>query len=114
MERRHIHGTYPFDQHGAWRTIRKLRVDEVVELIGIKPEERKNEPCYCEGTGKNDEYFWLNKGFIVLGFEAPLAGDELSCAMIELFDTPRVKGIKPGMQAVYLHDGKYSLIECIK
>jgi hypothetical protein len=128
-----VHGTYPFDG-GGWKRVRPLTIEEVVEMVDVSSIVRRDpgtcglcegekklptidEQAYytctrCEGSGKQDEYLWLNKGYVVLNLpEETPALTATQAGMMELLAPPQLKGLQRGMQAVYLHDGKYSLIE---
>lgn len=131
---RKVHGTYPWDDAwGSWKRISPLTVDEAARLLGIPESERERRACYschgdkfiargvyqthcpcCDGTGLDDEYLFLNKGYIVISPDAPKPGTpDLHLALCEQCTTSgvQVRGILPGMRAVYLHDGEYTLIE---
>lgn len=107
--RRLIHGTYIQD-NPRWKYQKEITVDQAAMLLGIPKEERETPPpctrcqgtrkikgsqCHeCGGSGKQHEYLWLNKGFIVIGQELRRSDDFK---------------IENGMQAIYIHDGKYRL-----
>jgi hypothetical protein len=94
-----VHGTYPYDMYGKWEPERWLSHDEAAELVGAPEEVRK------------ESYMWVNKGFIVLG----LPQDKGRPLILEdVFFTVELKGIKKGMRAVYLHDGKYTLLRRVE
>jgi hypothetical protein len=98
-----VHGTYPFDS-GRWRNVRELSVEEAMTLAKTPPENMLEWPR---------NYPWINKGFIVLDLELPKVGD-MDLAMLELLipeAAVQPGGIPIGAQAVYLHDGKLSLIQ---
>lgn len=103
-----LHGTYPRDNPG-WKMVKKISAEEAATILKI-PKEKRTDPgqcslckgtrkfqahqCWeCNGSGKADEYLWLNKGYA-------------------LFDQrPYGSPLKAGDKAVYLHDGKYSILE---
>ncbi len=107
------HGTYI---HGdrRWKFLRRMTLEEVVKRLSISDEQRpgKDRPCTlckgenpakkicgaCDGSGKSDEYLWLNKGYIVV---------ELHPCQ----NSFRHNDIRIGMQAIYLGDGRYALYE---
>jgi hypothetical protein len=62
------------------RKIQALTLEAAANIVGIKPEDF---PKYSRAFG--DTYLWLNKGFVM------------------------VRG-SGNRRAVYLHDGKYSLV----
>lgn len=82
-----IHGTYPQD-YGPYKLLKELSHDEAAELV------------QATDKAKAEEYMWLNKGFILLGHLG-----------VRIPHDQRREKIVPGVQAVYLHDGKYRLIE---
>jgi hypothetical protein len=107
-----IHGTYPFDDP-RWRTVRKLGLKEVADLTGIEVTDAECKQ-HDEGDWVAQVYLWVNKGFIVIGEDAPEPGKYgFGCAMVECMLGGRVEadGIRSGAQAVYLADGNYYLIE---
>jgi hypothetical protein len=96
-----IHGTYPFDDLGAdhepcWKPVRPLSLEEAAELTKL------------ELTTQEDEYLWLNKGYIVLDQEPTLTA--ATASLVENFARFSER-IPAGARAVYLHDGNYQLIE---
>jgi len=101
-----IHGTYPFDDYGAdyancWVRLRDLSVAKAAALTGVPLP-----PVVEEGQ----TYLWLNKGYILLTGTREEGLTPLQASLVE--DTARFsRRVAPGAQAVYLHDGKYSLIE---
>lgn len=100
-----IHGTYPYDDESQrWRQVRVLSVEEASQLTGV-PMERAERNLRNNGV-----YLWLNKGYIVLG--AKYKGiSALSAGLLEAFGGGCNRAWPVGTQAVYLHDGFYSLIE---
>jgi hypothetical protein len=98
---------YPFDDD-TWHELQDVSVDEVALLFGIPEETRARSNCeqcrnmepakltcyFCERTGRAPEYLWADKGYIILGIPRGV-----------------LRKILPGMQAIYLHNGKYSIIE---
>jgi hypothetical protein len=94
-----VHGTYPFDMHDKWNSLGRISHEEAAKLVNAPEEVRQQQ------------YMWLNKGFIVLG----LPQDEGRTVIIEdMYFNVEHQRIKKGMQAVYLHDGNYTLLERVK
>lgn len=109
-----VDGTYPYDHYGKWRQVRNhLPLQEAAQLVGAQVTAEEIEEHETSRWGSC--YLWLNKGFIVIGRREPTkasAGESMNLAMMEMLGSgPERKGIKVGDQAVYLHDGTYSLIE---
>jgi hypothetical protein len=115
-----IHGTYPFDAFGKWTTVkRNLPLHEVAGLLGIEVSKEDLEKHdggrkYLDGV-----YLWLNKGFVLLKDMPEEAGvgedGYLGVACMEMLGgSPSVKDIQVGDQAIYLHDGSYSLIKRVE
>lgn len=117
-----IHGTYPFDTWGKWKTVRHdLSLLEVSQLLNIEvtKEEIDKHDAEEKDHAYHSIYLWLNKGFVLLKkmpAEAGAGQDQLLVvACMELLGgSPSVNGIEVGDQAIYLHDGSYSLIERIE
>lgn len=113
-----IHGTYPHDS-GRWQHVRNLTVEEAAELLMIELDEheleaaaREREPVRRgEPVRWPNVYLWLNKGFVVLGAPDRTGLTELQAGMLEAALGPVDRSWPVGVQAVYLHDGRYSLIE---
>lgn len=108
-----VHGTYPHDT-GKWKTVRNLTLQEAADLVGttVTPEEVEDHESSTFGS----VYFWINKGFVVIG-RSELQGapsNSLGLACMEMFCTPEHKDIQVGDQAVYIHDGSYTLIERVE
>lgn len=104
------HGTYPFDDYAPgyrcrWEHVRYDRYS-AVELDHDEAARLVNAPDVV----RDKDYMWINKGFIVIGKPLPGAGAMQLACMELLGGSPRVNGIKPGDEAVYLHDGSYYLI----
>lgn len=97
-----VHGSYPFDSGPRWRRVRGLTVEEAAELTGA--------PMRSPQRGSTDIYLWLNKGYIILGGNGVGLSAVQVAALEEIFNRTE-KPYPLGTQAVYLHDGKYSLIE---
>ncbi len=103
-----IHGTYPYDDFGegykpCWKRLRELSLEEAATLT--------KTPLAAACGEEGDVYLWLNKGYIVLGVGEQLSKLTSGCvARVEGFFRFSWR-IPAGAQAVYLHDGKYSLIE---
>lgn len=103
-----VHGTYPFDEHDAnwnpaWRRIRFLKPEEAAKLLKYV------------GTEPLVNVF-LNKGFIVLNLEKTTGDDGISpiqAAVGEMMGGALTPNIEPGMNAIYNHDGQFSLIKRI-
>lgn len=114
-----IHGTYPHDAFGKWRTVEQyLSLARVAKLVGVEVTEEEIEK-HDNGDGWSDSvYLWLNKGFVLIGKpKVNGVGEEgyLGVACMEMLgSSPAVKDIEVGDQAVYLHDGSYSLIERVE
>jgi hypothetical protein len=108
-----VDGTYPYDSHEKWRHVRDLTLVEAAKLVGVEVAVAEVEEHECARWGTC--FLWLNKGFVLLGKEPrpEKASESFALAMAEMFAVcgPERKGIKVGDQAVYLHDGLYSLIE---
>ena len=82
-----VHGTYPRD-YGDYKRVKALTKGEAARMARVEPPR--------DGDGE----LWLNKGFILL--------DHIG----RYFPSGEVRPfIKPGVRALYNHDGKYSLIE---
>jgi hypothetical protein len=58
-------------------------------------------------------YLWLNKGYILINAKKEGVGG-LTAALLEGQSGEFGLPLKPGTQAVYLHDGRYSLIEVVQ
>lgn len=103
-----IHGTYPFDGEPCrWKHLKNITFEEACELTQVPQATREMWP-------KN--YPWLNKGYVVLG--APKNGPSLTTTQAALLESPTdgELGLKlwpVGVQAVYLHDGHFSLIQLV-
>ena len=98
-----VSGTYPYDSR-RWRKLRELTLEEAAKLtsLPITAEQLELDLKYQAGIITFPRvYLWLNKGYVVLDKSAPK----------RRFMEP--ENYPPGTQAVYLHDGKYSLIEWI-
>ena len=115
-----IHGTYPMDS-GKWVTVeRRLPLDVVAKLVGVEVTEdevKKHEEAQKDFI-PSGVYLWLNKGFVIID-RPDLVGERwrgnLGLTFIEqLGGSPCVRGVKVGDKAVYLHDGRYSIIERVK
>ncbi len=109
-----VHGTYPFDGD-RWKKVRSLTWQEAAKLAKIPEAVIKNtsdSPDFSN-IGKTTKYLWLNKGYILL--EPPHEGlTTIQAAMMEQTAEGELGlPLKKGTQAVYLHDGKYSLIEVV-
>ena len=98
------HGTYPFDGN-RWRKVKALEPAEGMQLVGIDAKTAAMFPKH---------YPWINKGYVILG-ASPIKGNGLMLAFAELMTDGEVgmAGIAKGAQAVYIHDGHFSLIERI-
>lgn len=99
-----VHGTYPFDG-GRWWRVRELEPEEAMKMAGCDQETRDRWP---------DRYPWLNKGYIILGElgQSTPTGGGFGLHMAELMTDGEVGGpLPPGTQAVYIHDGSFSLIQ---
>lgn len=118
-----IHGTYPHDS-GRWKSVRKIDLGEVISFVKrhLGDDHIPAEwiaHCKARSDSKSrwpDIYLWLNKGYIVLdaAFKTQAAKPTLGLALAEQTtegEVSNVPRLKPGMQAVYLHDGNYYLIE---
>lgn len=99
-----VHGTYPYDKgKGNWIKVIELSWVQAADLVGIDPNSVE-APRWCcsmcgqpssEDTAENRSvYLWLNKGYIIP----------------EMAKSTEPFEVVPGMYAVYLHDGSYSLI----
>jgi hypothetical protein len=115
-----VHGTYPMDS-GKWITLeRRLPLDRVAKLLGIEvtedevKEHEKGRMDYFAGA----VYLWLNKGFVLIDkpeLEGTQGEGNLGLHFVELLGgCPELRGVKKGDKAVYLHDGRYSIIERVK
>ncbi len=100
-----IHGTYPFDEWDAnytraWKHIQELTKQEAAVMAKV-PESP-------------DGSHWMNKGFIILELREQDEHEGVTtvqAAIGELMGGVLSPNVKPGMKAVYNHDGKYYLIE---
>ena len=108
MREMRIHGTYPYDSSmERWAHLKDISPEEAFELTQVPAEARERFPKY---------YPWINKGYIVLGASSDdpsltaLQAGFLEGASGEL----GTKNWPIGVQAVYLHDGKFSLIKLVK
>jgi hypothetical protein len=103
-----IHGTYPFDgEKSRWIHVKNISFEEACELTRVPEATRAMWPS---------GYPWLNKGYVVLG--APKDGPALTslqAGMLEgAYGELGLKNWPDGVQAVYLHDGKFSVIQLRK
>jgi hypothetical protein len=120
------HGTYPLDG-GNWTIVRGLTVPEVAKLLGLTEPLGKEflprDPAEyndfefsnsCWDCGP-DRYLFLNKGYVILGDRAPKSPpSELSLAVMEQLISGEVgPAVESGTEAVYVHDGRYMLIQRI-
>lgn len=98
-----INGTYPFDG-GRWRRVKSLSPQEAFELLSVPEEIKKLWPR---------QYPFINKGYVILGGNLPSVSST-QAAFLELgFGALNLKGLPSGVQAVYLHDGDFMLIESV-
>jgi len=97
-----VHGTYPYDSRSTWRKVKQITVEEASKLTGVPMKEPQK--------GSEDIYLWLNKGYIILGAGGPGLSALQVAALEEMFGLGE-KAYPLGVQAVYLHDGQYSLIQ---
>ena len=104
-----VHGTYPYDNtKNRWTHVRSLEPDEAMDMVGVPEDIRKNWP-------RNGP--WINKGYILLGADAlNIRGlDDASVIIGELLhpddEVSPFQALPKGQQAVYLHDGQFSLIQ---
>ena len=111
-----VHGTYPFDRKG-WVTLKggwdqpPFELKSAMELLGVRPEELDKRQVEDLAQGR-DVYLFLNKGYVLLVAQEDAVGlDGLAAGLAEMFGTLGPRTLPVGTQAVYLHDGKYSLIE---
>lgn len=86
-----IHGSYPQD-FGYYKTIKDLTREEAVRIA--RKDARAQE------ADESGEELWLNKGFILLDH----IGMHLDRSLTR-------NAVKPGIRALYNHDGNYRLIE---
>lgn len=100
-----VHGTYPYGESGCpWKKIRDLTFEEAADMVKT-PKEDREEAKHCG--------LWINKGYVVL--ELMETGNTgISSFQVGVLDSileVRSLNIETGMRAVYLHDGRYSLLE---
>ena len=112
-----VHGTYPFDRKG-WVTLKggwdqpPFELRDAMELLGVTPEQLYKRQVEDIALGRY-VYLFLNKGYVLLGNQEDVLGlDGLGASLAGSWDQ-RSRTSLPvvGTQAVYLHDGRYSLIE---
>jgi len=119
-----VHGTYPMDG-GKWRIVAPtperrdacdyLTVDDVrsfLDFVGpLSADYYQGE----EDRWGPKRYLFVNKGYVVLGGDGgPVDGssDALAFAFLEQLTEGEVGRPWPkGTRAVYVHDGRYMLIE---
>lgn len=95
MRKIEVHGTYPFDGR-RWVKTASLKPLEAAKQLGVLDELSLEDKKKAKTESL---YLFLNKGYVVLGPNAPAGADELG------------RDLPAGTRAVYLHDGYYSLIE---
>lgn len=100
-----VHGTYPWDEGPKWKRLESITWKEAAKLMGI------DEASVFVDRGDGDVYLWLNKGFVVLDLPKDEGATASQMAAVEMVGSARHKDIRPGMRAIYLHDGQYSLLE---
>lgn len=108
-----IHGTYPYDSF-KWSHVRDITREEAAKLVNA-PQELIDDR---EGDKRYPRYLWMNKGYIVLNqphMESARTEPGLVYALLESVMTDmEPKGIPVGSEAVYLHDGNYSIIKKVR
>jgi len=110
-----INGTYPHDSREfPWMVVKQLDLEEVIALLH-PPEElvkEVKEGGYHERWGWR-RFLFINKGYVTLPLETGAEPPKISSATAGALDAfLQVETPTPvGTRAVYMHDGKYSLIE---
>lgn len=108
MQKIEVHGSYPFDS-GRWVRVSNLKPLEAAKLLGVleqlTPEDKKK-------AKSENLYLFLNKGYVVLDKPEMPPFSSLLLVLIENTTGGEVGFNLPvGTRAIYLHDGRYSLIE---
>jgi len=103
-----VHGIYPFVGR-RWLLRQSIEPLEAARLLGVLEEATPEEK---EKAKRGQLYLFLNKGYVILGPNAPNAPDEVHLVIAEGATDGEVgRSLPIGTRAVYLHDGCYYLIE---
>ena len=97
----HCHGTYAWDLGDRIKSLGKVSREQAAELVRI-PDELRDQ-----------EYMWINKGWIVEGRPYSVGHGEEAIVVGDGEVPPYSTPLNVGDKLVYLADGNYYRIEVV-